>query len=203
MPKDMFYNISEAKRTMFLRVAVEEFTSKPFAEVSVNTIIKKAQISRGSFYTYFENLEALFNHLFRKVRADRQLYAKQLLKESNRDYFTFMRRLFAHDFDAYSKKGTYTLFRNYINYIQTTKKASLRNVLIKDSFMDSDVDISQIFDFTNLNLTEDEFFDLVEVVVILMVNTFIKSENQQLTKEDIISLFNKRMNLLEYGVRKD
>ena len=55
MPKDMFNHIPKEKQEMFLNVAIEEFTMKSFEQVSVNSIVKTAGISRGSFYTYFEN----------------------------------------------------------------------------------------------------------------------------------------------------
>ena len=198
MPKKMFFNIPESKRKMFLEVAVDEFTTKPFEQVSVNTIIKKANISRGSFYTYFDDLEALFNYIFREVKAERISYAKKLIKDSQGHYFEFIKKLFLYDFDAYSKQGTYSLFRNYIRYIQTTKKTSLKETLLKDD----DVDINQIFNMNELKIEKDELLDLIEIVVIIMINTFIKYENDNMSKEATITLFNKRMNLLQYGTRK-
>ena len=76
MPKQMFLNIKEDKRQRFLDAAMSEFTSKSFEQVSVNSIIKKVGISRGSFYTYFDDLESLFNYLFQSVKEERFKYAK-------------------------------------------------------------------------------------------------------------------------------
>ncbi len=205
MPKKMFFNISESKRNHFLQVALEEFTSKPFQEVSVNTITKKANISRGSFYTYFDNLDALFNYIITSTKEARFNYAKTLLQSNNGDYFKFIRDLFAYDFDAFSKKGTYSLFKNYIYYIQITKHGSIKDTLIETSLLElvgNSADIEQTFQFSKMNLSKEEFVDLIEVIIILMINTFLKSESEHLTKEQTINLFNKRLSLLEYGVRK-
>jgi AcrR family transcriptional regulator len=202
MPRDLFFKISEEKRNMFLQVAIEAFTTKSFEQVSVNTIIKKANISRGSFYTYFDDLEALFNYIFRFVKEERYMYAKELIKESKGDYFEFIRKLFAYDYDAYSKEGTYTLFRNYIHYIQATKKVPLQDVLLKGSFLDGDSDINQFFDLKSMNMSKEGFLDLMEIVVIIMINTFMKSENENMDKTSVLKLFNNRMNLLEYGTKK-
>lgn len=204
MPKQMFYNIPEEKRNRFIAVAIEEFTTKSFEQVSVNTIIKKAGISRGSFYTYFTDLESLFNYIMKSTKQERALYAQEIIKESKGDYFKFIRNLFEYDYDSYSQKGTYSLFRNYIHYIQTTKKASLMDFLVKDSFLEnSNNDISKAFDISNMRLTPPEFYDLFEIVLIIMVNTINKSEIENMKKDAVIKLFNQRMDLLQHGARRD
>lgn len=204
MPKNMFFNISEEKRKMFLRVAMEEFTSKSFEDVSVNSIVKKANISRGSFYTYFNDLESLFNYLFRTIRNERFSYAREIIKESNGDYFTFIKKLFVYDYDAFTNQGKYTLFRNYIHYIQFVKKGSLKDLLIIGSLDDlkQEVDLNQMFNFESYNITTEEFIDLIEVIILIMINTFLKSESHELKKEEAVALFNKRISYLEYGIRK-
>lgn len=58
--KDAFDNISEEKRARILATAASEFASKGFATANINVIAKKAGISIGSMYNYFESKEALF-----------------------------------------------------------------------------------------------------------------------------------------------
>jgi len=204
MPKNMFFNIKEDKRNKFLEVAFNEFTSKSFEEVSVNTIVKKANISRGSFYTYFEDLEELFNYVFEDVRNQRFEYAKKLLKECKGDYFTFVKTLFAYDYDNYSESGKYSLFRNYVHYVQKYKKAPLKaNVFLNSYAVFSEGETtSNVFNMDKLNISEDDLMDLIEVVFILMMDTYIKSENEDLTKKEAIELFDKRISFIENGVRK-
>ncbi len=205
MPKEMFFNISQEKREMIINAAVEEFTSKSFEQVSVNSIIKRAKISRGSFYTYFENLEELFNFIFSKIREERSYYAKDLIKEANGDYFIFIKKLFVYDYDAFSQKNRYSLFRNYIHYIQTSKNVSLKETIIqfmKYDFTKEKHEVSDIFDYEKYEIDESEFVDLVEMTLLIIINTFLKSESEKLNKEEVISLFNKRINILEYGTRK-
>ena len=73
MPKSTFYRISEEKQNRIMNAARKEFLSVPYSEVSINRIIKEAEIPRGSFYQYFDGKEDLFyfvleenkNNLFR------------------------------------------------------------------------------------------------------------------------------------------
>jgi len=202
MPKSTFFNIPVGKQKGIIEVAIEEFTSKSFNHVSVNSIIKKAKIPRGSFYTYFEDLNDLFDYIFKHIKEDRFNSAKHLIKESKRDYFIFIKKLFALDYDFFKSEKRYSLFRNYIFYIQSNENFSIKEsvilpiekeVLIGSKFKD-------IFDLTKYNLSEDEFLDLIEVSMIIMINTFFKSELNNLKKDEVITLFNNRISLIQYGV---
>lgn len=205
MPKNMFFNISEEKRKMFLSVATEEFTSKSFEQVSVNSIIKKAKISRGSFYTYFDDLESLFNYLFKTIKEERIEYGKTLITNTNGNFFTFIKDLFIYDFDAYKSDGKYTLFRNYIHYIQSVKKRSIKDQIVMSVFQDisNGNSIDTIFDLEQYRINSDEFLDIIEIVILIMVNTFFKSENLNLTKDETVALFTKRISYLENGIKRN
>ena len=203
MPKSTFFNISEEKQKRIIDIAIEELTTKSFELVHVNSIIKKADISRGSFYTYFEDLDELFNYLMLHVRDERLKFAQKLIKECNRDYFVFIKNLFIHDFDSFMSKSRYTLFRNYIFYIQLNKKGSLKNTFISPlnrTSLWTKEEFDSVFDYKKYGMSIDEFFDLIEITMIIMIDTFMKSESEELSKEEVIALFNKRMKIIEYGV---
>ena len=53
------------KKEELIKAALDEFTEKNFSEASLNTIIKKAGISKGSFYYHFENKEDLYLYLLK------------------------------------------------------------------------------------------------------------------------------------------
>ncbi len=67
-PFDTFYNLLEEKRKKIIDNSVKEFSDNPFSEVSINKIIKKTEISRGSFYTYFEDKYDLLIYLLATFR---------------------------------------------------------------------------------------------------------------------------------------
>ena len=58
--KPTFNNISEEKRIKILSVAVNEFAYNGFENANINTIAKKAQVSVGSLYKYFDTKTDLF-----------------------------------------------------------------------------------------------------------------------------------------------
>ena len=63
--KEKILKLKEEKKRRILEAAFREFSRVPFREASINRIIKDAEISRGSFYTYFEDKTDLLQILLR------------------------------------------------------------------------------------------------------------------------------------------
>lgn len=63
MPTTTFFNLPPPKREKLLRAAVAEFARKPCGEVSINRVIRAAEIPRGSFYQYFADKTDLFQYV--------------------------------------------------------------------------------------------------------------------------------------------
>ena len=49
MPTQRFLNLKESKKNAILEAAANEFARVPYSAVSINQIIKEAEISRGKF----------------------------------------------------------------------------------------------------------------------------------------------------------
>ena len=58
--KPTFMNITQEKRDKILSVAVSEFAHNGFDNANINTIAKKAGVSVGSLYKYFDTKTDLF-----------------------------------------------------------------------------------------------------------------------------------------------
>lgn len=63
MPYERWFKLSDEKKERVIQASMHEFATKTFEEVSINQIIKKADISRGSFYTYFEDKDDLYCYI--------------------------------------------------------------------------------------------------------------------------------------------
>ena len=87
MPSETFLRLPEEKRTRFLNAAWEEFASTRFGDVSINQIIRKAGIPRGSFYQYFGDKEDLFLYLLEEVREHVKREYRRALEDAGGDIF--------------------------------------------------------------------------------------------------------------------
>lgn len=63
MPKNTFFNLPEEKKQRIIDTAYDEYLNKPYEEVTVRSIVEKADIPIGSFYKYFEDKDELYLYL--------------------------------------------------------------------------------------------------------------------------------------------
>ena len=63
--KPTFYNLPEEKRRRITAAIISEFSETSDEKVSINRIIHRAEISRGSFYQYFDDKVDLIEVLMR------------------------------------------------------------------------------------------------------------------------------------------
>lgn len=55
--------MDDAKRLLLINSGLEEFSLRGYDRSSLNTILKNAKVSKGSFYHYFKNKEDFFTSL--------------------------------------------------------------------------------------------------------------------------------------------
>ncbi|MEG2789051.1 MAG: TetR/AcrR family transcriptional regulator [Romboutsia sp.] len=58
-----FENLSEEKRLRIINSAIEEFANKGYRRATVDNIVSKAGISKGSIFQYFKNKERLYLYI--------------------------------------------------------------------------------------------------------------------------------------------
>lgn len=94
MIKRTFYNLPEQKRQRIIDAIVEEFSSSSTEKVSINRIVKTANISRGSFYQYFDDKVDLVEVLTKSFVDLSIEGANKALEYSNGDIFYTYEKLF-------------------------------------------------------------------------------------------------------------
>lgn len=96
MCTETFLRLPVEKQNRFLDAAWEEFTAVPYAEVSINKIIQRAGIPRGSFYQYFTDKSDLFSYLLENMCRSFSMGYAELLAQAKGD-------IFAVQLDAYDR----------------------------------------------------------------------------------------------------
>lgn len=81
MPKETFFNLPQEKQQRIIKAAIDEFSERHYSQVSINGIIKRADIPKGSFYQYFENKDDVYIYLFTQVSDTKIELFKSLWKE--------------------------------------------------------------------------------------------------------------------------
>lgn len=202
MPKQTFYNLPEEKRKRLVDAAIDEFTIHSLREASITNIIKQAEIPRGSFYQYFEDLDDLFFYLIKRFVINLSEQTLSVFEETEGDF----------------QRVTVAYAETYIDFVMNSEKSSFYKVIylnmnsrvkrkifnaIIQSFKDSPA-ISNKFDLnSSLNLKFEnttEHIDLIRLVLSMLNQTISEGFSEDWTTEATKELFNKRLDWVSYGV---
>lgn len=79
MVKQGFLNLTMEEQNRVIDAALDEFAENDFEAASLNNIIARAGISKGSMYHYFANKEDLYDYLIERVLETKEIFLKQAL----------------------------------------------------------------------------------------------------------------------------
>lgn len=96
MPNETFFNLSTEKQKRILEAAKKEFSQNPLKDASIANIVKEAEISRGSFYQYFTDVEDLYLYYFHSLGKDSHKQFLLSLKQHQGDLFATFEDFFSH-----------------------------------------------------------------------------------------------------------
>ena len=202
MPTQTFYNLSEEKRQRLIDAAIDEFTERTLREASITNIIKQADIPRGSFYQYFEDLDDLFFYLIRMFVLNLSEHTLGVFEKTTGDFQVVIA--------AYADA--------YIDFVMGSEKASFYKVIylnmnsrvtgkifnsIIQSFKDSPIVYSKFEPNSSLNLkleTTSEYVDLIHFTLSALNHAISEGFAEGWTIQETKELFNKRLDWLSYGV---
>lgn len=116
MPTERFYRLPEEKKRTIQKAAVREFVRVPLDKVSINQIIKEAEISRGSFYTYFEDKWDVLAYVFEESQQELKLYFYHTLEEQNGNIWKTFELFFEKILEICSQEEQQLLIRNVMQH---------------------------------------------------------------------------------------
>jgi len=86
-PQRTFENLPDEKRERVLTEATREFADHGYHQASVNRIVSRLGIAKGSLFKYFGNKEGLFNYLFGHAVAEFKRPLKDIRDNGSGDFF--------------------------------------------------------------------------------------------------------------------
>ncbi len=89
LPRQTFSNLDPAKQARIIDVATEEFSENGFQQASLNTIVKRLGIAKGSIFQYFKDKQGLFLFVF-NISLDRVKATLRDVRDqtADEDFFT-------------------------------------------------------------------------------------------------------------------
>lgn len=201
MPSQRFYRLPEEKQALIWKASMKEFISVPYEKVSINKIIRDAGISRGSFYTYFEDKKDLLSFLLEDTRKKWSDFCADRLEDTGGDLFLAMEALLEYGIDFCKNNDLLRLHRNLIMYPDTMVTECMENDLkferdMEEHFLGK-IDRSCLRDGTEQGLTL-----LAKLCTICMLAAFTEYYKCPEKEEFIKESYKKALRLLQYGACK-
>ncbi|GAB3049604.1 TetR/AcrR family transcriptional regulator [Virgibacillus ainsalahensis] len=203
MPKSTFFNLPNEKRQTLIHVLEMEFSRAPLFEASISNIVKAADISRGSFYQYFEDKEDAYFFLLGEQAKKRKAAFIFMLKKYDGDIFdsiTELYRSFLYDMPDEEERN---LLKNA--FLNVTHKIEDAFTAIFDNRQESDQlkEIKQLINKDHLNITEDkDLFYIMQIIIAVVFRNFVEKFAKELSDDEAMENFTIEMNLLKKGLYK-
>ena len=200
MPSERFYRLSEEKQNLIWEASMKEFTAVPYEKVSINKIIREAGISRGSFYTYFEDKRDVLSFLLEDTERQWRKNCLLCLDKTDGDVFLLMESMMDYALKFCKNNDLFSLHKHLIMYpddvLMECRNEDLKAAVGEEFF--GKIDRTKLRDDSNGGVLL-----LVKLCLVSMmagIGEFHKRPDQE---EAIKHEYKKALTLLKHGAYKD
>ena len=203
MIKKTFYNLPYEKRKRITDAVIKEFMERPNEKVSINRIIKTAEISRGSFYQYFDDKVDLIEIITKTMFEESSNKAKEILKLSCGDLFVMYIKMFDNFGDYSSQKQTMKIMRNIVDSFKANDDLVSEYLKNRFNIALSNSEIYLMVDRQNLKFQDNESVKcLIEILTQVLKNAifdvFVAGSDREEVRERLI----KKIDIIKQGAVK-
>lgn len=203
MIKKTFYNLPYEKRKRITDAVIKEFMERPNEKVSINRIIKAAEISRGSFYQYFDDKVDLIEIITKTMFEESSNKAKEILKLSCGDLFVMYIKMFDYFGDYSSQKQTMKIMRNIVDSFKANDDLVSEYLKNRFNMALTNNEIYTMVDRQNLKFQDNESVKcLIEILTQVLKNAifdvFVAGSDREEVRERLI----KKIDIIKQGAVK-
>lgn len=198
MPSRTFLKLPKDKRLRILRSAKKEFSRVPLDKAVIANIVKDAEIPRGSFYQYFENIEDLFVYLMQYMYGiDKKKFAIYL-EETDNDVYEALKLRFSNTIDKLANAEN-RQFR--INIMSTIFNDNSRNDDLIQNIMQPDIEVDLTYFPVAIQKSQHSknFINIIKMIGKTCIEKYLA---KSVTKDEIIEDYNSYIDLVKTGFNK-
>ena len=202
MPSERFFHLPEEKKRRIKKAALKEFARVPLEEISINRIIRDAEIPRGSFYQYFEDKQDLQTFLLEDFRDRLKKELEEYLIHKKGDMF----QLFEDSLKEIVRIGMESEFKavcknafSRMKYHSSCKENPFRKEgkeLVEKILAEMKQDFYPEYTMEEIHLVLDI---LMQIFKEALVRIFLLEEEQ----DTILENYHKKLVLIEAGMKTE
>ena len=191
--KQTFYNLSPDKKQRIIDAIIKEVDGKSFEDISINQIVKNAEISRGSFYQYFNDKQDIFYVLMHGFTDNPNQVCEKSLEKNNGDLLSAGMDIFDFILEISKEKNYFVVFKTVFSCVgvnnafipsgvKKCKDLTLLNV------------ITEKVNYSLLNGEEDaDIENMVTIICSVIIRScfdiFVLDMAEQVVKEHLHKMF--------------
>lgn len=198
MAKQTFLNLPEEKRMKIFNSLKKEFSRVALKDALVSNIVKEAEIPRGSFYQYFEDIGDAYYYVINEYSKEIKKYLLEDLVKCNGDIVLAYNHLYRYILDMIEDENN----KDYFEKIFLNMSYDVQNMFTPNFNDGLNMIVSQV-DVSKLNIASKFGLGYVlDIIESTMMNNIIKSYKRNLSREKNIEIFEKELALICVGILK-
>lgn len=203
MPLERFYRLSEEKKQVIRQAAINEFTRVPIDKVSINRIIKEADISRGSFYTYFEDKWDLLRCIFEEWQRQMRQFCMDSIKKYNGNIWMLLEGFLDRALIFCGQNGSFEFIKNVMAHSNSEDMFSGFSAHMDVCNEEQDrLELWMYEQVDKSGFISQEYEDFHRFLMLAMSSMAMAMRDfyQGQSKEQVRTEFVKKLELLRHGV---
>lgn len=202
MIKQTFYNLPITKRERIYQAIKTEFDRVPLDKISINSIIKEANISRGSFYQYFDDKGDLYDIFADRVMDSiKECFTNTLVKYKG-DLFATMEEVMSLHFIKVSQPKAKSQMQKFVPGVSVNAKSILDRICERSityfNELTPNIDTRK-FSFDN---SPEDIRILFEMLLSISKNAIFDVLFMDIDTDKAIKIFNKKLKIVKNGCLK-
>lgn len=198
MAKQTFLNLSEDKRIKIFNSLKKEFSRVALKDALVSNIVKDAEIPRGSFYQYFEDIDDAYYFVIGEYSKEIKKYLLEDLVKCKGDIVLAYNHLYRYILDMIEDENNKDYFEKiFLNMSYDVQSMFTPNFNDGLNMIVSHVDVSKLNIASKFGLGY-----VLDIIESTMMNNIIKSYKRNLSREKNIEIFEKELSLICVGILK-
>ncbi|MDY0023726.1 MAG: TetR/AcrR family transcriptional regulator [Candidatus Izemoplasmatales bacterium] len=204
MPSSTFFNLPIDKQKKIIDAAQLEFSNHPYSEVSINKIIKNAEISRGSFYVYFADKYDLLDYLLSQFKNRIKNEVKRFSQEVNQQFKPLIILIHQHIFNLFKNEDNKKFLFNVIGYFQTHSEEEVLRQKDKLNFFNDHLELFNLIDVTQFKFNDKTKINkTIDISLAILKHVLYLTVTNNYNYQKSNSLLEEYLNILQYGYMEE
>ncbi len=201
MPKKTYYNLPKSKQKKIFDAGLLEFSYNSYHNASINTIVLIAEISKGSFYQYFNDKKEFYWYIVMEVIYGNIDHYESILAKNDGDFLKAEKELFLNILNLFDNKIYKQLVTNVFteNYYELLSHLSDKSTTIFFKMYD----VLMKFGFKGYNIrSKDDFIVVFDLIRSVSSTTILHMIAENWSKQEVITRYELAMEFIEKGIKR-